>query len=93
MLGSSCLQPKHSISNSAYTWGDLKLHQSLVGHSLLLIFFFCPCISFRQKQFWVEKLEGGLVPPSLNWGTSLTTEGDLFGFHIPTVGHFGEGHP
>ena len=69
---------------------DPKLGLSLVTgcpffQSLL---HFCPCISFRQEQFWVKIFEDGWLGPSLNWGPCLSTGGDLFLFHVLTVGHF-----
>jgi hypothetical protein len=49
---------------------------------------FCPCISFRQEQFWIKNFEGQLVTTSLHWGPCLSTGGGLFSFHLPTVGQF-----
>ena len=39
----------------------------LILHFLL---HFCPCISFRQVQFWVKKIDGRLVNLSIDWGLS-----------------------
>ena len=50
---------------------DPKLGWSLYGLSFNLCSV-CPCISFRQEQFWVKKCEGRLVTPFLHWGPYLS---------------------
>jgi hypothetical protein len=53
--------------------------------SLQSLLHFCPCISFRQEQFWVKNFEGRLVTPFLNWGPCLSNEGGFFRFHLFTL--------
>jgi hypothetical protein len=70
MLG-SYLEAQHSIGNSVMvlcppmgwipSWGSHWPAISSVSTS-----FFCPCISFRQEQCWVENFKDGLVFPSLH---------------------------
>ena len=70
MLG-SCLQVQHSISNSIRVWclpmGWIS-SQPVTGQPFLQsLLHFCPCISFRQEQFWVKIFEDGLMSLSLHW--------------------------
>ena len=47
-----------------------QVKQSLDGLSFSLCFTLCPCVSFRQEQFWVKNFEkgGGPIPqPGIIW--------------------------
>jgi hypothetical protein len=63
---------------------DPQVGQSLDGLSYSLCSILCPCISFRQEQFWVNIFEmGGWPHPST---------GDRYGlcrFYLPFVQYFG----
>ena len=54
--------------------------------SLLHFFFFCPWISFRQEQFWIRKIDSGLITLSPHWGPCLSTGLGLFRFPLPLLG-------
>lgn len=59
------MQDQHSIINSMRDW-YLPMGGSQNGPIsgqpfLQSLFNLCSCISFRQKQFWVESFVGGLV--------------------------------
>ena len=41
-------------------------------------------VCFRWDNFLVESFVGGLMSLSLHWGSCMTTEGDLFRFHVST---------
>jgi hypothetical protein len=47
---------------------DPKLGQSLDGLCFSLCSIFCPCVSFRQKLFWVEDFEVCEWPYPSTWG-------------------------
>ena len=49
--------------------------QSLDGLSFSLCSTLCPCISFRQEQFWVKILEMGRWPHLSTGGLCLTSTG------------------
>ena len=71
---------------------DAQVGQSLDGLSFSLCSTFCPCISFRQDQFWIKDLNGWVAPlpqPEL----CLTSEYGLYRFSLPFVGHFSYCHP
>ena len=46
---------------------DPKLGLPQDGLSFSLCSIFHPCIPFKQEQFWVKNVEGGLVTQSLHW--------------------------
>ena len=54
---------------------------------------FCPCISFRQEQFWIKILEMSGWPPSFNQGPCPTSGYGLYRFSLPFGGHFSYCHP
>jgi len=60
---SFCLHTRYGLSNSVRIW---CAHTGCIPcwPGYLVPFFqsplhFCPCISFRQKQFWIKKFEEG----------------------------------
>jgi hypothetical protein len=65
--------------------------QSLEGLSFSLSFTLCPCISFRQEQFWDKILEMGAWPHTSNGGggACLTSLYGLNRFSLPFVEYFG----
>lgn len=77
------------LLRNVINWGNPKLGWSLDGISFNLCSIFCPCISFRWKTILAQNFWDVWVAPSLNWGSCLSTGGDLFRFYLPTVGHLG----
>ena len=61
---------------------DPKLDWSLGGLPFSLSSIFFPCISFREKQFWVKVFEGSLVTAFLHWGPVYVLEG--VSLHAPS---------
>jgi hypothetical protein len=49
-------------------WDGPQVGQTLDGLSFRLCSTLCPCISFRQEQFWVKIFGNGWVAPSLKQG-------------------------
>jgi hypothetical protein len=96
----SCLQAQHSISNGIRDWccptqppWDRSQVGPITGQPFLQsLLHFCPCISFRQEQFWVENFVGELVSPSLHW--EVLSDYWRWSFHVSyPVGHLSQGHP
>ena len=83
MLG-SCLQIWHSISNSVRNWcPPMGWIQIWAGHWSAI-----PSVSgtfMFLYILWVKSFVGGLMFPSLHWGSCLATGGGLFRFHMTTV--------
>ena len=99
LRGPPCQAPacKH-ISNASVIMLGISAHpwaRSQVGTVTewpffeSLLHFFCPCISFGQEQFWVNNIKDGWWPHPSTWGSCLFAGGELFRFHLLTVGHFG----
>jgi hypothetical protein len=71
LLGSTSWHQQYWLGLVATFRMDPEVGQSLDGRSFSLCSTLCPCISFRQKQFWVNIFEiGGCLYPS-NWGHTL----------------------
>lgn len=75
----SCLQAKHSITNSVRDWClHMVRTQSWASHLWAIrsvsALFFVSVLFFRQEQFWVKSCVGGLMCPPLYWGPVLALE-------------------
>ena len=67
---------------------DPQVGQSLDGLSFSLCSTLCPCISFRQEQFWVKFLDMCGWPDSLTGMPCLTSSYGLNTFSLSSVGEF-----
>jgi hypothetical protein len=66
----------------------LQLGKSLCGLSFSLWSTLCPCISFRQEQFWVKTFEMGRPHHSTGRPCLISGYG-LKRFSLPILGYFG----
>jgi hypothetical protein len=73
----SCLKAQHNISNFVRDWccplGWIPIWTSQWSTIPSGSAPFCPCIFFRQEQFWVNRIVHGLVNPTVHWDSCLTT--------------------
>ena len=86
-----CTHNMASVTVSGFglcTWDGFQVGLVTESPFFQSLLHFCPCISFRQEQFWVKKFEGRLVTLTLHWEPCLSIGGALFWFYFPTVGHF-----
>jgi hypothetical protein len=67
---------------------DPQMGQFLEGFSFSFCFTLCPCISFRQEQFWVKILEIGEWTHPSTRAPCLTSGYGLNRFSLPFVGYF-----